>query len=211
MSLPQSDTRDLGPTAVLIPLRSLSEGKLRLSPVYDEADRARLIESMASTVLRAAHDLDVLIVHDSPTVASWAQENGAREFRPRQPGLNRAVTEGRNHLRDLGYARMIVAHADLPHATDLRPIDMGEGIAIVSDRHGDGTNVLCLPTDVDFTFAYGPGSFVSHLEIARRLGLEPIVVEDAALSWDVDHPDDLMGSTLESFVVTHSTKKDQPT
>lgn len=211
MSLPQSDTRDLGPTAVLIPLRSLSEGKLRLSSVYDEGDRAQLIESMASTVLRAAHDLDVFIVHDSPTVASWAQERGAKEFRPRQPGLNRAVSEGRDHLRELGYARMIVAHADLPHATDLRPIDTGDGIAIVSDRHDDGTNVLCLPTDVDFTFAYGPGSFDSHLEIARRLGLEPIVIEDASLSWDVDHPDDLIGSSLEQFVHPDPTKKDQPT
>ncbi len=210
MSLPQSDTRDVGPTAVLIPLRSLSAGKLRLSSVYGEADRARLIATMASTVLDAAGGLDVLVVHDSPTVARWAQERGAMDLRPAEPGLNRAISEGRDHLRSLGYSRLIVAHADLPHATELRPVDRGAGISIVPDRHRDGTNVMCLPTDITFTFAYGSGSFASHVDIARRLHIEPVIIDDPALSWDIDHPDDLVGSTLESHVHQFSTTEKEP-
>jgi 2-phospho-L-lactate guanylyltransferase len=210
MSLPQSDTRDVGPTAVLIPLRSLSAGKLRLSSVYGEADRARLIATMASTVMEAAGDLDVLVVHYSPAVAQWAQERGAMDLRPAEPGLNRAISEGRDHLRSLDYSRLIVAHADLPHATNLRSVDLGEGISIVPDRHGDGTNVMCLPTDIAFTFAYGPGSFTSHVDIARRLQMEPVIIDDPALSWDVDHPDDLAGSSLESHVQQFSTTEKEP-
>lgn len=211
MSLPQSDTRDVGPTAVLIPLRSLSTGKLRLSSVYGDADRATLIATMAETVLMAAAGLDVLVVHDSAEVARWANERGAMDIRPAEPGLNRAISEGRDHLRSLGYSRLIVAHADLPHATDLRVVDLGEGISIVPDRHGDGTNVMCLPTNIEFTFAYGPGSFATHLGIARRLDIEPTVLQDAALSWDVDHPDDLVGSTLQTLLDQPSTtKKETP-
>lgn len=196
MSLPQSDTRDVGPTAVLIPLRSLTEGKLRLASAYDAAARAKLINSMANTVLTAARSLDVLVVHDSSAVESWAHERGAMTFRPSAPGLNLAVTEGRAHLRERGYERLIIAHADLPLADDLRRIDGGSGISIVPDRHGDGTNVMSLPTTLDFTFAYGPGSFAAHLSIASELGIEPIVLRDDAFSWDVDHPDDLTDSML---------------
>ncbi len=203
MTLPHSDSRDVGPTAVLIPLRSLREGKLRLSDDYDVEQRALLIETMANLVLLSAHDLDVLVVHDDSAVDRWAQERGATTLRPTAPGLNRAVTEGRDHLRAMGFARVIVAHADLPFADDIRRIDPGVGIALVPDRHGDGTNVLCVPTDLEFTFAYGPGSFQSHLDISNDLGFEPTIIEDPAFAWDVDHPDDLLGSTL---LQQHSTE-----
>lgn len=196
MSLPQSDTGHVARTAVLIPLRSLTEGKLRLASAYDAAARARLIDSMANTVLAAAHTLDALVVHDSSVVDTWARERGAMAFQPSAPGLNLAVTEAREHLRDNGYERVIVAHADLPLADDLRRMDLGSGISIVPDRHGDGTNVMCLPTGLNFTFAYGPGSFAAHLSIARDLGIEPVVLHDDAFSWDVDNPDDVTDSML---------------
>ena len=176
---------------MLIPLRSLRSGKARLSAVLDDADRATLIELMATSVVNAAQDLDVLIVHDSSEVEAWATERGALTLRPDQPGLNHAVQAGRTHLRTLGYDRVIIAHADLPHATDLRMMLTGHPITMVTDRVGDGTNVLCLPTGLDFEFAYGPGSFDHHRSTARALGIEPEIIDDSGLAWDVDHPDDL--------------------
>lgn len=200
MDLPHSDSHDVDPTAVLLPLRSLRDGKLRLASSHDADTRARLIDHMASTVVAAAHDLDVLVVHEDEEVVDWAESRGARALRPTTPGLNAAITEGRDLLRTLGYERLIVAHGDLPLADDLRRVDRGSGMSIVSDRHGDGTNVLCLPTSIDFTFAYGPGSFAAHMEIATRLGIEPDVLHDRRLSWDVDHPDDLIGAGLEHLL-----------
>jgi 2-phospho-L-lactate guanylyltransferase len=192
MSLPHSDLDDVGPLAILIPLRSLHSGKLRLAEAVDAATRADLIQSMATAVVAAAHDVHVLIVHDDPDVADWAHAKGASAFRPSKSGLNRAVSEGRDHLRDQGFSRVIIAHADLPKARDLRVLDNGHPISIAPDRHGDGTNVLMVPTTVDFTFAYGPGSFASHMAIARELGFEPHIVHNPDLAWDVDHPNDLL-------------------
>lgn len=157
---------------------------------------------MADVVVAAAHELDVLVVHEEDAVAEWAASRGAASMRPSAPGLNRAIDEGRAHLRTNGYERVIIAHADLPLADDLRVVDLGEGISIVPDRHGDGTNVLCLPAAMDFTFAYGPGSFTAHVEIARRAGFEPVVLEHPRLSLDVDHPDDLDGAGLDHLLDT---------
>jgi len=140
MSVPQLDG---GGTAVLVPLRSLSDGKLRLATAHNTLVRSRLIQHMANVVIAAAHDLDVLVVHDDDRVAEWAHDRGALALRPTAPGLNVAIGQGRDHLRGLGYDRVIVAHADLPLADDLRRADVGHGISIVPDRLGDGTNVLC--------------------------------------------------------------------
>lgn len=192
MTQPQSDAGDVGPrTAVLVPLRSLHTGKLRLSERFTPEERAELIESMASAVVRAARGLPVLVVHDDPAVADWARARGAMSLRGVNPGLNNAVTEGRDRLAALGYEVVVIAHADLPRARDLARVADVDGITIVPDRLGDGTNVLALPTRTPFRFAYGPGSFELHHRLALQTGLDVRILHDPDLAWDVDHPDDL--------------------
>ena len=191
MHVSHSATGDVRREAVLIPLRSLHVGKGRLADALDLDDRVRLIEEMARNVIQAAHDLHVLVVHDDPEVAEWAVKLGATAYRPNESGLNHAITVGRNLLREAGYHRVIIAHADLPHAQDLRVMSTEHDISIAPDRHRDGTNVLAVPTDLHFEFAYGPGSFGRHVEIARSLGIEPHIITNPALAWDVDTPGDL--------------------
>lgn len=179
--------------AVLIPLRSLHDGKHRLGDALSPEARAHTIRTMAETVVAAAHDLPVLIVHDSPDVAAWATSLGAMETRPDRPGLNHAVATGCALLRAQGFAKVIIAHADLPAAEDLRVVATDAPVSIVPDRHGDGTNVLCVDLTLEFDFAYGPGSFESHCAISRSLGIEPQVIDAPDLAWDVDYPSDLEG------------------
>ena len=179
---------------VVIPLRSLEDGKLRLQGSLSPAERRRLIESMAETVVRACHDLPVVVVHDDPGVARWAADRGLAAIAAPAPGLDNAVAFGCAYLADAGFTHTIVAHADLPRARDLRPVADFDGVTLVPDRLDDGTNVLCIPTDVGFTFAYGPGSFEHHRRIAEATGAPVRILRDDDLGWDVDHPDDLAGA-----------------
>jgi 2-phospho-L-lactate guanylyltransferase len=179
------------PVAVVIPVKAFSQAKRRLAPVLDAAGRAGLARSMAGVVVHAAGPLRTLVVCDDDEVRSWAESVGAEVLWTPGLGLNGAVGAGVERLAADGVPQAIVAHADLPLASDLAWVADHLGVTLVPDRHGDGTNVACVPTGVGFGFAYGAGSCALHEAEAQRLGLPVRVVPDERLGWDVDRPEDL--------------------
>lgn len=181
-----------GLTAVLLPVKSFREAKVRLAAALDEVGRATLARDMAGNVVRAAGDLPVSVVCDDDEVAAWAVTLGATVIWRPGRGLNAAVRDGVDELASVGYDQVIVAHADLPHALDLTWVADFAGITLVPDRRDDGTNVVCVPTRSGFVFAYGPGSFARHRAEAARLGLPVRIEREKRLGWDVDTPDDLL-------------------
>lgn len=177
--------------AVLIPVKSFRHAKGRLAAALNEHDRAVLAREMATKVVRAAGLLPVSIVCDDDEVSAWAVSLGAEVIWRPGRGLNAAVTDGVDELASVGYDRVIVAHADLPHALDLTWVADFDGITLVPDRRDDGTNVACVPAHAGFVFTYGPGSFGQHCIEAERLGVPLRVEREARLGWDVDVPADL--------------------
>lgn len=181
-------------SAVVIPVKAFGSAKARLSPAVASTEREALARSMAEAVVRAAGLLPVVVVCDDPDVRAWARSLGAEVRWTPGLGLDGAVEAGVEWVSTEGFDRVIVAHADLPLATDLQPVTgRGTGgVVLVPDRRHDGTNVISLPTGCGFRFAYGPGSFHRHRAEAERLGLDVTVVDDASLAWDVDIPEDLV-------------------
>ena len=177
--------------AVLVPVKAFGQAKQRLADVLDPAARRSLAVAMATTVLRAAGDLRTAVVCDDDEVRTWATDQGAEAIWTPGLGLNGAVAAGIAHLARQGTDRVIVAHADLPLATELTWLADTDGATLVPDRRCDGTNVLCMPAGVGFAPAYGAGSFRAHRTEAARLGLVTRLVPDAALGWDVDVAADL--------------------
>ena len=177
--------------AVLLPVKAFTLAKARLAPVLDPEGRASLARAMADNVVAAAGALPVTVACDDEEVAEWARAAGADVAWTPGLGLNGAVAAGVDALAAAGFARVVVAHADLPRARDLTVVARGEGVVAVPDRHEDGTNVLAVPTGIGFTFAYGPGSFARHRDEAARLGQPLTVLRPPDLTWDVDVPADL--------------------
>ena len=177
--------------AVLVPVKAFAAAKQRLADVLDPAARVALATAMATTVLEAAGPLRTAVVCDDDDVRSWAEAQGAEAIWTPGLGLNGAVEAGVAHLARRGIDRVVVAHADLPLATDLAWLADTEGVTLVPDRHRDGTNVACVPAGAEFSFAYGAGSFAAHRAEAARLGLLLRLVPDVPLGWDVDVAADL--------------------
>jgi 2-phospho-L-lactate/phosphoenolpyruvate guanylyltransferase len=187
--------------AVLVPVKDFRQAKLRLAAVLSPDDRAALSRAMADTVVTAAAPLDTFVVCDDEAVRAWAEARRARVLWRPGLGLNGAVTDGVATLGGLGYARVVVAHGDLPLALDLAWAAYLPEVTLVPDRRDDGTNVASVPTHVPFGFSYGPGSFRRHAAEARRLGLGVRVVREPRLGWDVDIPDDLAHPAIEEEVL----------
>ncbi len=184
-------TLGLGPVAVLLPVKSFADAKLRLAPALDPAARRHLARAMASHVVACAGKLPVAVVCDDTEVAAWARDSGALVVWEPERGLNRAVEAGVARLASEGARRVIVAHADLAFARELAWVGTFAGVTLVPDHRDDGTNVVCVPAASGFTFSYGPGSFARHGAEARRLGLPLRVVREPLLGHDVDLPSDL--------------------
>lgn len=176
---------------VVLPVKSFALAKARLAPALDAAARAHLARTLAEVTLRAAHELPVAVVTSDPDVAAWARGAGAAVVEDPARGLDAAATAGVAHFEAEGADRIIVAHADLPLATDLRPVGDFPGITLVPDRRRDGTNVIAVPAGCGFVFSYGPRSFLRHQEAAARTKLRTRILEQPDLAWDVDEPSDL--------------------
>ena len=178
---------------VVVPIRSFIGAKERLAALLDEDARAAALRGMADRVIDAAAPMPVIVVSSAPEVREWALARGARVLD--DPGsLDAAAAAGTQALANDGFMRAVIAHADLPRARSLTPLatDLERPVvALVPCHRDDGTNVLSIPTDLPFRFAYGPGSFQRHLGEAARLGVEVRVVRAPDLMVDVDTPDDL--------------------
>jgi 2-phospho-L-lactate/phosphoenolpyruvate guanylyltransferase len=178
--------------AVLIPVKGFGDAKKRLADHLTPAERVDLAKEMAALVVRAASPLPAFVVCDDDGVATWARSVGADVVWRPGHGLNGAVTDGVASLAAAGFERVVVAHADLPLARALAWVAEFDGVTIVPDRRDDGSNVIAVPAQAAFGFAYGAGSFRRHAAEATRLGLPLRVVRRPGdLGLDVDLAGDL--------------------
>jgi 2-phospho-L-lactate/phosphoenolpyruvate guanylyltransferase len=181
--------------AVLIPVKPFALAKSRLSTIMSPAERESIARSMLRNVLAASHGIRVAIVAppEAEDVRRVALVNGARFLpEPAEGGLNQAVQSGVEQLTESGYTRVIVVHSDLPRARDIAWLAETDGVILVPDRTGRGTNAISVPTDAGFEFSYGPGSLDRHATEAQRVGFDPKIVFDPnGLSIDVDEPHDV--------------------
>ena len=142
--------------AVLVPVKAFSKAKMRLASVLSPEQRAALARKMAEHVIRASKPLPVVVVCDDIEVADWAGRLGARALPEPGLGLNGAVNAAFAQLGSEGYGRVVVAHADLPLASELAWLADIEGIALVPDRREEGTNVISLPARCGFKLFVRP-------------------------------------------------------
>ncbi|HJM96884.1 MAG TPA: 2-phospho-L-lactate guanylyltransferase [Acidimicrobiales bacterium] len=184
-------------SAALIPIKGFDSAKERLSTVLQSSRRAELAKRLATGVIKACSELPIWIVCEDDSVESWARDLGARILRSPEPGLNEAVTFGFQSLKGKGVERVMITHGDLVHPSGLPSLFGKAEIVIVPDTKLDGTNVLVLPTTIDFPFNYGPNSFAKHLKQAEQSGVSISVLENSRFAFDLDDPDDLLEFNLE--------------
>ncbi len=190
-------------TRLIIPLKSMREGKTRLASVLDAVGRAELIDRLlVHTLEQAAHFPGLertFVLSPCPAARKRAQMLGACALDEQASGLNAALQRACSAMRDRTAADVLVIPCDLPFlsADDLRAladVASSPAIALAPDRHRIGTNGIGLPASSAFEFCFGPHSFERHRAQSRSLQLPAIEVHRDGLAFDVDTPADLMQS-----------------
>tara|TARA_B100000686_G_C16786632_1_gene975689 strand:- start:822 stop:1400 length:579 start_codon:yes stop_codon:yes gene_type:complete len=176
---------------VLIPIKAFDSAKLRLASVLNPSERADLSRSLAEGVIRSCTGAQVWVICEDEEVEKWATTLGAQVIRNPQAGLNEAAKVGLTALAEFGIEKVIVTHADLINPEGITNLFELDGIVLVPDRHNEGTNIVGLPTDIDFSFQYGLNSFEKHKTEAQRFLLPLTIIQDSHLGFDIDNPDDL--------------------
>ncbi|MGH2467651.1 MAG: 2-phospho-L-lactate guanylyltransferase [Candidatus Limnocylindrales bacterium] len=199
---------DLSALHVVVPIRSLSGGKVRLGAAVDAEERTALIVGMLRhtlAVLATWPDATaVSVISPDPAVATIARAAGARALHQEDGGLNAAIRAARAAVGAAGATALLVLPGDLP-LLELPALDRlrdaadaalaaGHGrsvVALAPADAGDGTNaLLCSPIGA-IDPCFGPHSLERHLMAARAAGASVQVVVDQGLGFDLDTPADL--------------------
>ena len=193
-------------TWIVIPVRSLTDGKRRLAPVLAPDERAGLVRRMFLRTLEAAIEAGppVLVVSPDPAALALARDRGATGLEEPHPvELNHALELAAREAAARGATALLVVSADLPDlgAEDLRAMlppppaapsaSVGAVVRIAPDEAGIGTNALYVRPPGLLSFEYGETSCRRHLDQARAHGARVERVERPGLRFDLDTPDDL--------------------
>src|SRR4051794_17347000 len=117
-----------------MPVKAFTEAKGRLSVILDRLARAELARWLAGRVVAAAGALPTFVACDDDEVAAWADGHGASVLWSPGLGLNGAVDAGRITIAGKGFDHVVIAHSDLPLATDLAALAVSGTVTLVPDR-----------------------------------------------------------------------------
>ena len=186
---------------VIVPCKSLTEGKSRLSPILEAEARKAICTRFLANTIRVALSLVPAdrchVVVGDPTAESVIAASGATIIVDPGLGLNIALSAVRDKIcdRSTGDLALLILPIDLPLADSgaLSGFIRRKGdVVIAPDRQRSGTNTLLVrePALRRFEFHFGPKSFFQHRESARTAGFMVVVHDDPLLSFDVDEPAD---------------------
>jgi 2-phospho-L-lactate/phosphoenolpyruvate guanylyltransferase len=186
---------------IVVPCKSLAEGKSRLSPILGRSARKIICARFLSHTLEVALSLVPAdrchVVVGDKDADSIVSTSGAAVIADPGLGLNVALSAARDQIfhdsaEDLA---ILVLPIDLPFVDNgALCAFMGSkaDVVIAPDRQGSGTNALFIRARAlhRFAFRFGPGSFFQHHESAMAAGFMVAVHQDPRLSFDVDNPSD---------------------
>ncbi len=176
--------------AILIPVKRLSESKLRLAGVLGPPQRRRLALSMLADVLLAAAGWPLrMVVTSDRDAASVARSAGWSIVPDPGSGLNDAVAEGTS----AGATALLVLPFDVPLVTgrELEALFATDADVVVACSDDGGTSGLLRRPPAAIAARFGPDSARSHAGAAGVAGLRVQSLRLPGLSLDVDEPGDL--------------------
>lgn len=186
----------------VIPVKELSRGKARLTPLLSAEERYLLCKTMLEDVLTVVAACPLferkLVITADVEAAAIARQYGVEVIREaQQVRHSRSVEAAAVHCREGGAEAMLTVPLDVPRMTanDLQRIvtqgPIPSGVVLAPSHDALGTNALFVRPPEAIPFRFGYDSFRAHREEAEAKGLPYVVCELPNLELDIDEIDDV--------------------
>jgi len=183
---------------LIIPVKSLADGKSRLAPALTRARRRELNTWLLRHTLEAAALYPgrerTLLVSRCAAALAIGRSIGVHCLQERRrSGLNGAASQALRSVRARGAGAVMLAACDLPRlrARDLqllarRGAHLSGGMLLCPDEQQQGTNALFLSSGVALRFRFGRDSLQRHLSEAQRRSLPVKLHRNRRIASDID-------------------------
>ena len=216
----------------LVPIKALIAAKQRLNPALTQSQRQQLSRSMAHDVLSALSsvpNLALSICAGDDYGAELAQKFNATLIRDSElpcAGLDAIAATYSQRMMIQGYSHAMIVHADIPLLTTstlelILESEANHDVVLVTDRHGEGTNIISWRLGSGFATNFGTDSRARHLTQCAELNLRVCEIHCDNTALDIDTPSDLQllyrsrqlpaGTQTRSFLEQVSTIASIPT
>jgi len=188
-------------TVALLPIRSLRDGKRRLSPMFPPSVREAVVRQLfqrTHAALLASDDVThISVVSPDPEVLRWVEPLGVLPVLQADAGLNNGLEQARRELvAQQRWTTLLVLLPDLPllASSDIQKLlrlKESRSLVLAPDRHGAGTNGLVLQLTDELPFVFGDNSFHQFQKVATAQGLTIQLYQSLHTTLDLDTADDL--------------------
>jgi|SRR5271169_1758622 len=189
------------PAALLIPVKSLSSAKQRLSEALDQAHRSQFAQAMLRDVMTAVSGvterLDIFLVAGDPQAKAMAAEfNFGVIEDTRNESETAAIAMATEWCVRHRYDTSVVMPGDIPLITSTelhRVLDAApeEGAVFVPAYDRRGSNcILRRPASI-IPLRFGNDSFLPHCGAMRQAGKPLVILELPGIGLDIDNPHEL--------------------
>jgi len=197
-------------TSILIPMRSLNEGKTRLSNLLSPNKREKLIKLLFTQLLKKLKTLknqsplifsDILVITPCEEVEKISKDFQVLVLKEQSlNGLNSAVKKGIYWSSENLYDSSLILPGDIidPETEDIKKILLmgkkSRNSMVICPSTDFGTNALFLSLPTRLNFKFGPNSFFEHQKEAKKISIRSIIAPVDSLKDDLD-----TGKDLEKF------------
>lgn len=184
----------------VVPVKSLSASKKRLSSVLSPQERGQLTLAMLEDVLNALQAStvnDIVVVSNDLSVNDFVGKFGAKYLAQKISGLNSAIEEATEWSVQQGAEAVLVLPADIPllSSEDIDRIvkmgNRGKHNVVLSSSYNGGTNALFLSPPNLIRLCFGAKSFSKHIREAQSKGVCLRFYYSANVASDIDSSQDL--------------------
>ncbi|MDQ4072846.1 MAG: 2-phospho-L-lactate guanylyltransferase [Thermoproteota archaeon] len=195
-------------TAIIIPIKRISNSKSRLSTLLDNQERIKLTELLISDLIektrRIENSQSIIVCSEKITQLDKykdiiiLREGNSNGVNNAIRIADRFIDDGNDDEGGKGFSESLIIPIDLPllSVSTLNEIikysrKFSKFVGIVPSKRFDGTNILLRkPCSIINTF-YDNNSYYNHVKTAKEKGLKTEIFDFENLMLDIDTLDDI--------------------